>query len=70
MVGKSIKTLLLFFNAHHFLVALDQPQPADAILVLSGCKEGEREAEGAKLYFEGYSDRHWWKEHKTRKYDS
>ncbi|WP_407272823.1 YdcF family protein [Radiobacillus sp. PE A8.2] len=47
---------IVLLNAHHLMVEVDQPEQADAILVLSGAK-GEREAEAAKLYHEGYSDK-------------
>ncbi|SFL46865.1 Uncharacterized SAM-binding protein YcdF, DUF218 family [Gracilibacillus orientalis] len=47
--------LIVLINLHKFLVLEQQPKKADAILVLSGGK-GEREAEAAKLYHEGWSD--------------
>ncbi|WP_208585701.1 YdcF family protein [Gracilibacillus suaedae] len=47
--------LIILVNLHKLLVLEQQPKKADAILVLSGGK-GEREAEAAKLYHEGWSD--------------
>ncbi|WP_163537517.1 YdcF family protein [Gracilibacillus sp. YIM 98692] len=46
---------IVLINLHKFLVLEQQPKKADAILVLSGGK-GDREAEAAKLYHEGWSD--------------
>ncbi len=40
-----------------FLVVRDPLAPADAIIVLSGDTNGERVAEGVKLYKEGYARR-------------
>ncbi|MDG5786803.1 YdcF family protein [Evansella sp. AB-P1] len=47
--------LLFLLNLHRFIVTVDEPIEADAILVLSG-GVGDREAEAAELYFEGFSD--------------
>ncbi|KUP05389.1 hypothetical protein Q73_13225 [Bacillus coahuilensis m2-6] len=48
--------ILLFKRSHTLLVEKNPPVPADVILVLSGGAQGEREAEAAKLYHEGYTD--------------
>ncbi|MGP4038700.1 YdcF family protein [Gracilibacillus sp. D59] len=47
--------VIVLINLHKFLVLEQKPKKADAILVLSG-GEGNREAEAAKLYHEGWSD--------------
>jgi len=44
------------FNLHNILVASDNPEKADAILILSGGSVN-RESEGARLFHEGYSDK-------------
>ncbi|UOQ46635.1 YdcF family protein [Gracilibacillus caseinilyticus] len=45
----------LFFQLHRLLVLEQSPKKVDAMIVLSG-GTGDREAEAAKLYHEGYSD--------------
>ncbi|UOQ86774.1 YdcF family protein [Gracilibacillus salinarum] len=45
----------IFFQLHRLLVLEQSPKKVDAIIVLSG-GTGDREAEAAKLYHEGYSD--------------